>query len=228
MMLKLTWLSHACWLIETGAHRILLDPFLTDNPAAKTTIEDHPEISHLLISHGHFDHVADAAAIAHRDDSTVVAIFEIAQWFAEKQQVQSTLGMNLGGVAKLPFGTVKMVPALHSSQLPDGSYGGNPAGFVLEIDGKRIYFACDTALFSDMRLYAHRVDVAVLPIGDVFTMGIDDSIEAIKLIEPKCVLPTHYNTWPPIQQDAAQWAERVNAQTDAVPVVLGVGESFTV
>ena len=227
-MLKLTWLSHASWLIETDENRILLDPFFSDNPAAKSSADDHRDISHILVSHGHFDHVADVVAIANRDDSTVVAIFEIAQWFAEKQQVQSTVGMNLGGKTELPFGTVKMVPALHSSQLPDGSYGGNPAGFVLEIDGKRIYFACDTALFSDMRLFAHQVDVAVLPIGDLFTMGIDDSIEATNLIEPKCVLPTHYNTWPPIEQDAEAWAKRISSETDAIPVVLSVGESFTV
>ncbi|MFG0263144.1 MAG: metal-dependent hydrolase [Novipirellula sp. JB048] len=227
-MLKLTWLSHASWLLETDAHRILLDPFLSDNPTAQSAPDAIENISHILVSHGHFDHVADVATIANRDDSTVVANFEIADWFAQKQQVKSTLGMNLGGQTSLPFGTVKMVPAQHSSLLPDGSYGGNPASFVLQIDGKRIYFACDTALFSDMRLYAPQVDVAVLPIGDLFTMGIDDSIEAIKLIEPKWVLPTHYNTWPPIEQDAAQWAERVRSETAAKPVVLGVGESFSV
>ena len=227
-MTKLTWLSHASWLIESGQHRILLDPFLTDNPAATLKPSDVGEISHILISHGHYDHVADAAEIAKQTGATIVAIFEIAQWFANKQKIKSTIGMNLGGSTELPFGTVKMIPALHSSDLPDGSYGGNPAGFLLTIEGRRIYFACDTALFSDMKLYAHGVDVAVLPIGDLFTMGIEDSIAATKLIEPKAVLPTHYNTWPPIEQDAGKWAERINEETDAAPVVLSVGESFEV
>ncbi len=186
-MTKLTWLGHGSWLIEAGDHRVLLDPFLTDNPSAKVKPEELDPISHILISHGHYDHVADAAEIANRNDATIVAIFEISQWFTNKQSVASTIGMNLGGSVELPFGTVKMIPALHSSDLPDGSYGGNPAGFLLSIGGKRIYFACDTAIFSDMKLYAHGVDVAVLPIGDLFTMGIDDSVAATKLIEPKIV-----------------------------------------
>jgi L-ascorbate metabolism protein UlaG (beta-lactamase superfamily) len=227
-MIKLIWLSHGSWLIETDSHRVLLDPFLNDNPAATIKSGDLNDISHILISHGHFDHVADAAAIANANQATLVAAFETAEWFANKHSVKSTVGMNLGGATELPFGTVKMVPALHSNSLPDGSYGGDPAGFLLTIDGHRIYFACDTALYSDMRLHAHGVDVAVLPIGDLFTMGIEDSIQAIKLIEPKCVLPAHYNTWPPIEQDAEDWAARVSQETSAAPVVLKVGEEFEV
>jgi L-ascorbate metabolism protein UlaG (beta-lactamase superfamily) len=227
-MTILTWLGHGSWLIEAGDHRVLLDPFLTDNPSAKVKPEDLDPISHILISHGHYDHVADAAKIANRNDATIVAIFEIAEWFSNKQSVASTIGMNLGGSVELPFATAKMIPALHSSDLPDGSYGGNPAGFLLSFDDKRIYFACDTAIFSDMKLYAHGVDVAVLPIGDLFTMGIDDSVAATKLIEPKIVLPAHYNTWPPIQQDAEQWAERISSETGAKPLVLAVGASLEI
>lgn len=225
-MATITWLSHATWLIETGDFRILLDPFLTDNPTANVKPDDLQGITHVLISHGHFDHVADAAKIANENNATLIAIFEIAQWFATNHEVESTLGMNIGGAAKMPWGTVKMTPALHSSQLPDGSYGGEPAGFLMTIEGKRIYFACDTALFSDMKLYAYGVDVAVLPIGDLFTMGIDDSLAATKLIEPARVVPTHYNTWPPIEQDAALWADSIKQQTNANPIVLSVGESF--
>ena len=225
-MTKITWLSHSTWLIETGEHRILIDPFLTENPAATVKRDDLDPISHILITHGHFDHVADAAEIAKKHDATIVAIYETANWFANNHSVKSTLGMNLGGATQLPFGTVKMVPALHSNGLPDGTYGGDPAGFVLTINGKRVYFAGDTALFSDMKLHAQGVDVAVLPIGDLFTMGIDDSIAAIKMIEPNAVLPTHYNTWPPIEQDASAWAERIKAETNANAVVLSVGESW--
>ncbi len=213
-------------MIETEEHRILLDPFLTDNPAAKIPVQQLPKVDHILISHGHFDHVADAATIAKQHDATIVAIYEIADWFTKTQNVESTVGMNIGGQIELPFGSVKMTPALHSSQLPDGSYGGEPAGFLVTIQGTRIYFACDTALFSDMKIYAENVDVAVLPIGDVFTMGIDDSVAATKLINAKKVLPAHYDTWPPIAQNANEWAARIQTETTAEPVVLAVGESI--
>jgi L-ascorbate metabolism protein UlaG (beta-lactamase superfamily) len=226
-MTKLTWLSHASWLIETGQHRILLDPFFTDNPAAKVTVADFAEdVSHILVSHGHFDHVTDVEAIARQCGSMVVANYEIANWYGAKG-IEQTTGMNFGGQIDLPFGNVKMVPAVHSSGLPDGTDGGNPAGFVLTIDGKRIYFACDTAYFGDMKFYAGGVDVAVLPIGDLFTMGVDDCVEVVKLIQPRLVLPTHYGTWPPIEQDAAAWAVKVkDAGSDAK--VLAVGESVEI
>ena len=225
-MTRLTWLSHGGWMLETEEHRILLDPFLTDNPAAKIPVQQLPEVDHILISHGHFDHVADAATIAKQHDATIVAIYEIADWFTKIQNVESTVGMNIGGQIELPFGSVKMTPALHSSQLPDGSYGGEPAGFLVTIHGTSIYFACDTALFSDMKIYAENVDVAVLPIGDVFTMGIDDSVAATKLINAKKVLPAHYDTWPPIAQNVNEWAARIQTETAAEPVVLAVGESI--
>lgn len=225
-MTTLTWLSHGGWLIETRNHRVLLDPFLTDNPTAKANPSDFSDVSHILVSHGHFDHVGDSAAIAKQSGATIVASFEVAQWFTQKHNIESTTAMNIGGQVALPFARVKMVPALHSSSLPDGSYGGQPSGFVLSLEGKRIYFACDTALYSDMKLYAQGVDVAVLPIGDLYTMGIDDSIAAIERIQPQVVLPAHYQTWPPIAQDAQDWARRVKSETSARPMVLEVGESF--
>ncbi|MGI9474685.1 MAG: metal-dependent hydrolase [Rubripirellula sp.] len=227
-MTKLTWLGHGSWLIETPDHRVLLDPFFTDNPSAKASPNDFQDVSHILISHGHFDHVADAAEIANASGATLVAIFEIAQWFASNHEVQNTVGMNIGGNLELPFGSIQMTPAVHSSQLPDGSYGGEAAGFVLTIDRKRIYFACDTALFTDMKVYAQSVDVAVLPIGDLFTMGIEDSVAATRLIEARKVLPAHYGTWPPIEQDAQHWADRIRKETSAEPIVLSVGASMEV
>lgn len=226
MGFELTWLGHASWSMKIGDANVLLDPFITDNPAA-TCKTDDLAADYIFVSHGHFDHVADVASIANRTGATVVAIYEIAEWFRTKQQVEKTVGMNLGGGIDLPFGRVTMTPALHSSQLPDGSYGGNPAGFAIDAEGKRVYFACDTALFSDMQLIGSRgIDLAVLPIGDLFTMGPDDSIAATKLINPKKVAPAHYNTWPPIEQDATKWAEQIRSETDAEPLIPEVSKPF--
>ena len=151
MARQLTWLGHGSWLLETGTHSILLDPFLNDSPTAPVQAEDlSPD--YILISHGHFDHLSDAASIANRTQATLVAIYEIAEWFQKQHGVANTVGMNLGGAVQLPFGWVKMTNALHSSQLPDGSYGGNPAGFLITLDDLKLYFACDTALFGDMQL----------------------------------------------------------------------------
>lgn len=225
-MTKITWLGHASWLIETADHCILLDPFLIDNPAATAKPEDFQGCTHILVSHGHFDHISDAAAIASQAGATVISGFEIAEWFAEKHQIKETVGMNIGGKISLPFGSVQMIPALHSNSLPDGSPAGSAAGFLLTISGQRIYFACDTAFFGDMSYYAKGVDLAVLPIGDLFTMGISDSIHAIKTIEPKMVLPSHYGTWPPIAVDIQQWSEAVRRETKAEPKTLAVNDSI--
>ena len=164
MATELTWLGHGSWSISIDGHHVLLDPFLNDSPTAPVRADD-VEADHTLVSHGHFDHVADVASIANRTGATVVANFEIAEWFSKNHGVQNTIGMNLG------------------------------AG----------------------------VDLAVLPIGDLFTMGPADSIEAVKLLNPKRVAPAHYNIWHPIEQDAAAWAESVRNETSAEPIVLEPG-----
>jgi L-ascorbate metabolism protein UlaG (beta-lactamase superfamily) len=228
MAVVLTWYGHATWLISTGEHKILLDPFLDESPTAPIKAAE-AEADFILVSHGHFDHVVDAASIANRTGAPVYTGYEIANWLSQNHGVENTVGMNIGGAAELPFGKVKMVPALHSSSLPDGSYGGVAAGFLLKVGDAKLYFACDTGLFSDMKLIgAVGLDVAVLPIGDLFTMGPDDSVTAIDLLKPKAVLPSHYNTWPPIEQDASAWTEAVKSRTSATPVVLAPGESHTV
>ncbi len=226
MGVTLTWLGHGGWSINDGEREILLDPFLEECPTANVAAADIAA-DFILVSHGHFDHVADVPAIANRTGATVVAIFEIAQWLANNHQVQNTIGMNIGGGVSLPFGHVMMTQAFHSSQLPDGSYGGEPAGFLVTVGDKRIYFACDTGLFSDMQLIGSvGIDLAVLPIGDLFTMGPEDSLAAIQLIKPQRVAPAHYNTWPPIEQDAAAWARQVRKQTASEPIVPAIGESI--
>ena len=226
MATELTWLGHGSWLIKADDQNIVLDPFLDESPTAPCKADDL-EADYLLVSHGHFDHVADVAAIAKRTDATVIAIYEICEWLG-KQGVAQIHPMNIGGGHDHPFGHVKMTPAIHSSTLPDGASGGDPGGFLLSLPDGRIYFACDTALFSDMKLIgAGGIDLAVLPIGDNFTMGPDDALEAVKLIKPRRVVPAHYNTWPLIEQDANRWAERVKKETDAEPIVLEPGGKIT-
>lgn len=225
MSLKLTWHGHATWAIETPKHQIIVDPFFDQNPSA---IQKSTEVKaqFLLITHGHFDHIADAAAIAQRNGSQVVANYEIAQWLAA-QGVQQTVGMNIGGSVRLDFGTVKMTPAWHSSTLPDGTAGGTPGGYLVTINDQTIYFAGDTALFGDMSLIGKaKIDVAILPIGDLYTMGLDDSIEAIKMIQPRYVMPSHFGTWPPIAQDAQAWAQRVKQETVAEPITPTIGQAW--
>jgi len=223
-MPSLTWLGHACWLLRTERHTILLDPFLTGNPAAALTADDVPA-DFILVSHGHGDHVGDTARIAHRTGAQVIAMYEITQWLEKHHQVTNAIGMNLGGAVELPFGRLKMTLAHHSSTLPDGSPGGNPCGFLLQVEGRRLYFACDTALFGDMQWIGRGgLDAAILPIGDLFTMGPEDSLEAIKLLRPRKVFPSHYNTWPPIAQDAEAWAASVRRETDAEPLTPKPGE----
>jgi L-ascorbate metabolism protein UlaG (beta-lactamase superfamily) len=222
MSTSLTWLGHGSWAIATGKHHLLLDPFLDDSPTSSCKSGD-VKADYILVSHGHYDHVADVAKIAKRTGATIVAAYEITDWFG-KQGLQKSEPMNIGGGIALPFGRLKMTPAWHSSTLPDGTPGGNPGGFLLSLPEGNVYFACDTGLFGDMKIIgAAGLELAVLPIGDRFTMGIDDSIEAIKLLAPRRVAPSHYNTWPPITQDAAKWAARVKAETSAEPIVLEPG-----
>jgi L-ascorbate metabolism protein UlaG (beta-lactamase superfamily) len=227
MPTQITWLGHNCWSIETGGTTILLDPFLDESPTAPVKAGG-VKADFILVSHGHADHVGDTVAIAKRTGATVIANFEVGEWLG-KQGVDGAkiVGMNPGGGVQQPFGHVKFTIAHHSSSMPDGSYGGVPGGFLLTLGKARAYFACDTALFLDMKLIgAGGLDLAVLPIGDQFTMGPDDSIDAIKLLNPKRVAPCHYNTWPPIAQDARAWAERVRSHTATEPMVLELGKSF--
>ena len=227
MSIKLTWHGHATWRIDHGAETVIVDPFFTDNPACKVALASLTSVKMILVTHGHFDHIADGVALARQTGATVVSNYEISEWLAGKG-VQHTVGMNLGGQTTVGTFRVKMTVAHHSSQLPDGSYGGNPGGYVVWIGGKTLYFAGDTALFGDMALVGRLgIDAAILPIGDLYTMGIDDSIEAVKLLTPKLVLPSHYNTWPPIAQDGQAWAQKINQQTSATPIVLDSGSSHT-
>lgn len=223
-MTRITWLGHSCFEILSGAHTLLIDPFLTGNPQATRAPADlQPQF--ILVTHGHGDHIGDTIEIARAAGATVICNFEISEWLS--RQGVTVHGMQMGGEFGFPFGRVKMTQAFHGSVLPDGSYGGNPAGFVLKLPEHTLYFAGDTALFSDMQLIGEEgLDLAVLPIGDNYTMGPADAVRATQFLKPAHVIPCHVNTWPVIAQDVDSWAQQIRSRTAAQPVVLLPGGSF--
>ena len=217
-MLNYTYFGHSCFLLDDGKYKVLTDPFLTENPLAAAKPEDI-ECDYILVSHGHFDHLGQAEEIAKRTGAQVLAIPEILGTMTGV----NGHGMNVGGTVKLPFGSVKMVPAIHSCMVA----GGIAAGFVVEIGGQVVYFAGDTALFSDMKLIGELcgVTVAVLPIGDNFTMGIKEATMAAEFVGAGKVIPIHYNTWPLIAADAEDFKKQVESKGKATVIVVKPGES---
>ncbi len=227
MSVKITWHSHSTYTLDVDGTILVIDPFLDDNPTAKVKAADLAA-DYVLLTHGHSDHVADALPLAKRTGAQIIANFEITNW-VNAQGHANTHPQHIGGGWNHAFGRLKFTPALHGSGLPDGSYGGNPAGFLLSAGGKTIYISGDTALFSDMSLIGEAgLDVAIVCIGDNFTMGPDDSIRAIQFLQPKVVIPCHYNTWPYIEVDVEAWARRVEAETDARPVVMTIEGTYSV
>ena len=227
MSISVKWHGHATFSLDVNGTQLVVDPFFAgNNPSAKTSA-DAVTADFILQTHGHGDHIADTVGLAKRTGATVIANFEICNWIGA-QGHDKVHAMNTGGGYNFPFGRVKMTPALHSSGLPDGSYGGDPGGFLISAGGKTIYVAGDTALFSDMALIGRAgLDLAIVPVGDNFTMGPEDAVLALDYLKPKVVIPCHYNTWPPIAIDVAAWAERVKRETAVRPIVLDVDETFS-
>ncbi len=195
-MLTYNYYGHACFLLDDGTTKILVDPFLTGNPQASISEKD-VEADYILITHAHGDHLGDAASIAFRTDATCIGIPEITDFGGQRVKA---IGMNLGGTVKLPFGFVRMVPAFHSS----GIGGGIACGYVIGVGGKVVYYAGDTALFSDMKLIGERdkIDYAILPIGGHYTMDPVDAAKAVSFLDAANVIPLHYDTWDVIKQNA--------------------------
>jgi L-ascorbate metabolism protein UlaG (beta-lactamase superfamily) len=201
--MKFTYYGHACFAVETSGKTLLFDPFITPNELATSIDVDAIPADFILLTHGHADHVADAVRIARRTGATVIANFEVAQWIGS-QGVAAVHAMNHGGSHAFDFGRVKYVNAIHSSSLPDGSYGGQPGGFVIETKNEgSFYFAGDTALTFDMKLIAEEfaLKFAVLPVGDNFTMGAADAAKAAGFVGCDEIVGVHYDTFPPIRID---------------------------
>lgn len=200
--MKFTFYGHSSFAVEIKGKKIVFDPFITHNELAKSIDINKIEADYIFISHGHDDHIADLVTLARRTNATVVGAFEIMTWLG-KQGLERVHPMNTGGQWKFDFGTVKCVVAHHSSGLPDGSYGGNPLGFLFTTEEGNFYFAGDTALTLDMQLIPRfaKLDFAVLPIGDNFTMGADDAIVAAEFIQCKRIVGVHYDTFGYIKID---------------------------
>ncbi len=226
-MARLTWHGHSCFLLETGGNRILFDPWLDENPAADIGTDQIGELDFLLVSHGHWDHFADGIKLAKQTGAMLCGTFELVS-FAQSQGVESAHPMHIGGGFRFPFGYAKLTPALHGGQVAgdeEGAYTTMPAGWWLDLDeGKRLYHAGDTALLMEMQLLKGKVDVALLPIGDNFTMGPEDAATAVEFIEPKVVIPMHYGTFDVIKQDPHAFAARVGERAQVV--VLEPGQSY--
>lgn len=228
MTLKITWHGQSAFSFEANGKVVMTDPFLSGNPTSPT---DPASVnpSTILLSHAHNDHVGDTVEIAKRTGAAVIATYELANYIGS-QGVENVIGGNHGGTIAFDGGTTKFTPAWHTSSYSDGDGNvvapGIPAGHVIRFGGKTIYFAGDTALFLDMQLIGEEgLDVAILPIGDHFTMGPKDALRAVKMLTPGTVIPCHYNTFPPIRQDAQAFKKDVEGQTSSMVVVLEPGES---
>lgn len=222
--MKFTFYGHACFSVKTKGKTILFDPFISPNPKAKHIDINQIKPDYILLSHGHEDHVADAETIAKNSNATLVSNFEIVTWFQNKG-LTKLHPMNHGGSWKFDFGTVKYTNAVHSSMLPDGSYGGNPGGFIVKNDEISFYYAGDTALSMDMKLIGEleKIDVAILPIGDNFTMGVDDAVVAAEFINCNKIIGVHYDTFGYIEINHKEAIDKFKAKGKEL-ILLEIGE----
>lgn len=225
--MNITYFGHSCFLVEILGKRLLFDPFIQPNPLARHIHIQEIKADYILVSHGHEDHVADAVQLARQTKAKVVCNYEIGNWFSAKG-LENIHTMNVGGKVKFEFGSVKCVAAQHSSSLPDGSYGGNPMGFVVESSEGNFYYAGDTALTYDMKLIGEyrSIDFAFLPIGDNYTMGVDNAILASEFINCANIIGMHYNTFDSIRIDSAEALNKFQRAGKQLSL-LQIGETKT-
>ncbi|MFN8440980.1 MAG: metal-dependent hydrolase [Caldilineaceae bacterium] len=227
MSFSITYYGHSTLVLEVDGTRLIVDPFLAPNNPLSPVGPDEIQVDYILQTHGHGDHIADTVGIAKRTNAQVICNFEIANWL-QNLGVSNIHPMHLGGAFTFPFGKVKMTIAHHGSGLPDGSYGGNPAGFLINFnEGHDLYISGDTALTYDMKLIGEQggVDLAILCVGDNFTMGPDDAVMAAQFVKAKHVIPVHYNTWPVIAIDAQAFAKRLAREAEIDCSVMAPGET---
>ena len=234
--MEIKWHGHACFELSEGDTRVLIDPFLKPNNPSAVASADEVDATHVLLTHGHADHIADAVAVCKRTGAPALAQVEVANWLGE-QGVEETFDPNLGGTVRFDWGWVKLVQAFHSNTMPgsgdapfSATHGvsvGQAAGLVVNLGGTTVYHAGDTCLFGDMALIAKRtpVDVAILPIGGHYTMDREDAAVAADLIGAATVIPCHFNTFPPIETDVDAFRSDVESQTSSKVVVLEPGAS---
>lgn len=223
-MPRLTFLGHSAFLVEGDKARIVFDPFLSGNPLAKMKAADI-KVDYVILTHGHGDHLGDALEIARANDATIIAPNELALYCESKGA--KVHPMHIGGAFNFPFGRVKLTIAHHGSMAPDGTYTGNPAGVLLTMDDRTFYHAGDTALFYDMKLIGemNQIHLAALPIGDNFTMGIDDALKATEFLQPEMVIPIHYKTFDVIDVDPEEFVSKAQSKGFKSQVVE-IGESL--
>lgn len=209
-MVSLTYLSHSSFLLDDGEYKVLIDPYVSGNPNAPHKVEDI-RADYIVLTHAHGDHLGDSITIAKNNDATIIAVNELANYVASLGA--KAHNMHIGGAHKCPFGRIKLTIAHHGSSTSDGRYMGEPAGVIVTIGGKNIYHAGDTGLFYDMKLIGdfENISCFICPIGDNFTMGIDDAVRAVGFVNPNLSIPMHYNTFPIIQADPYEFVDKCNA-----------------
>ncbi len=225
-MLKVTYYGHSAFKLCDGINSLIIDPFLSNNPVSPVKPED-VKVKHIILTHAHGDHIGDAFKIAKQNDATIIAVFELANYFAAKGV--KTHGMHIGGGFNFPFGRAKFTIAHHGSSTADGQYMGAPAGVIVTMGGKNVYHCGDTALFYDMKLIGEMtpIDIMLVPIGDNFTMGIDDAAKAVELANPKIAVPIHYNTFDVIKTDPSLFGKKLD-RIGKNYIIMNYGETIEI